>query len=724
MSSTTSAIIPHAEPFSGLCYMSGLTIFDESLIHGRWISRYWAANGFVAPERDLTWLAENAVKPVKTAGLDLHAFWLEVDGQALHFGWELAGMTVEPAESGSHACVELRSTLRPISVRVHTVSDGTGFFARWLEITNTGDRPAALSAVSPLSGMVNLLSAGLGGTYYPSSLGAEAGGEKSTYSLGYYAESDWGNEGAFTWLPLPGTPVRIEGRLGKSGHGHPFFILRNEQHGEHLIGGLEWSANWQAEFTTLRRPLERGTTLVSYKLGPAGPGPLRMIEPGETVTTPRAHIGLLFADLDGCVNAWHEHLRISVLPQPAPERALLVNYDHWSYLEHELSEELLCHEIDVAAEIGAEVFTVDAGWYGDRASNWWRTVGNWERAGDRLPNDLLPIFDYARQKGIKCGLWLDIERIGAESHAAAEHPDWFVPYYGQPSDEFDLTNPEAQAWMESQLVNVIERYKLDVFRLDYNTAPFEGGQQPRAGYYENTRWRYYEFIYDLYRRIQQRFPNIIMENCAGGGGRTDLGMLSIFHYVQVTDWPILPRAARILNGMTIALPPDRLLFWTGVGQAGHARGDLDSQMRLGVLTHFGVSGVIPSAGTRNDVTMARVKHHVDLYKRAVRPILADCRVYHHTPVIPGAEPEGWCVLEYASSDGGRGVIGLFRLSGESAPAYRVYPRGLDLAGLYRVTSDNRGQTFEATGHALADQGIEVSIGHALGSEILVIERQS
>ncbi|MCC7352790.1 MAG: alpha-galactosidase [Anaerolineae bacterium] len=722
MASTVSTIVAHAEPFPGFCYMSGLTIFDEALIKGRWIGRYWTASGFVVPERDLTWLTDNVVKPVKTAGLDLHAFWLEVDGQALHFGWELAGQQVEPgAKGGSHGWVELRSTVRPVSVRVHTESDGTGFFTRWLEITNTGERPAALNSVCPFAGLLNVLSAGVSSHYYPPSLGTPAGAEKPTYSLGYYAESDWGNEGAFTWLPLPSTPVRIEGRLGKSGHGQPFFILRNEHYGEHLVGGLEWSSNWQAEFTALHRPFERGATLVSCRLGPAGPGPLRVIAPGETVSTPRAHVGLLFADLDGCVNVWHAHLRASVLPKPAPERELLVNLDHWSYLEHELSEETLRHEIDVAAEIGAEVFTVDAGWYGDRATSWWRTVGNWERAGDRLPNDLHPVFDYARQKGLKCGLWLDIERIGAESRAALAHPDWFVPYYGQPSDEFDLTIPAAQAWMEGWLVNVIERYRLDLFRLDYNTSPYEGGQNPRDGFQENTRWRYYEFIYDLYRRIQRRFPNLIMENCAGGGGRTDLGMMSIFHYVQVTDWPILPRAVRILNGMTLALPPERLLFWTGVGQAGHVRGDLDAQMRLAVLTHFGVCGVIPAGNQRNDETMARVKHHVDLYKRAVRPIIADCRIYHHTPILPGLEPQGWCVLEYASADSTRGVIGLFRLGGEAEPVCRVQPRGLDLGRTYRVTWDNTGQVSQVDGFVLMQQGIIVRLEGALTSELLVFE---
>lgn len=218
------------------------------------------------------------------------------------------------------------------------------------------------------------------------------------------------------------------------------------------------------------------------------------------------------------------------------------------------------------------MFTVDAGWYGDKDTNWWRTVGNW-RAGNRLPRGLEPVFDYARAKGLLCGLWFDCERAGAESDVAREHPDWFLSYYGHPSDELDLTNPVVQQWLEEALTRVIGQYRLDLFRLDYNTAVYEGGQTLRDGYWENTRWRYYEFINGLYARLEQRFPGIILENCAGGGGRSDLGMLGRFHYTQVTDWPLLPRAARILNGMSMALPPDSFLFWTGVGQAGNLTGD-------------------------------------------------------------------------------------------------------------------------------------------------------
>ena len=66
----------------------------------------------------------------------------------------------------------------------------------------------------------------------------------------------------------------------------------------------------------------------------------------------------------------------------------------------------------------------------------------------------------------------------------------------------------------------------------------------------------------MYDRIRKRFPDLILENCAGGGGRTDIGMIRRFSHTWVTDWQLAPRSFTVTNGMIIDLPPeyvDRLI---------------------------------------------------------------------------------------------------------------------------------------------------------------------
>lgn len=91
-----------------------------------------------------------------------------------------------------------------------------------------------------------------------------------------------------------------------------------------------------------------------------------------------------------------------------------------NYLQPDMSEDGLLSEVDIAADLGAELFMVDAGWFSDIGKDWNPTTGDWY-AGSCLPNDLFPVFDYVRSKGMKYGLWVEIESDGNESSLAKLH---------------------------------------------------------------------------------------------------------------------------------------------------------------------------------------------------------------------------------------------------------------------------------------------------------------
>ncbi len=695
-------------------YTSGLTIYDEALIAGRWVGRYWSGKGFIEPERLLRWVEPNVHSPTTTAGLDTASFQIEVDGQSLHFGWELVSTRDAPsAHAGQlHGVVALKSTLMPLELQIHTEVDGTGFLTRWLSITNRADHPVALGAVWPLSGVLVRVKE------WQALMGGDAGA--NVFSVGSMSERMWGGEGAFAWQPLPSTALRLESRTGKSGHGTPFFVVRNEATGEHIVGGFAWSGNWAVELTCEQYAGPDAT--LAFRIGPVSPAPQRVIDAGETVETPKVHLAILETDFDGAIQSWHRHLRQSVMRTLPPQRENRVLYNHWGYHEHELTEERLMLEVDVAVEAGAEVFVVDAGWFGNIGTNWWRTVGDWQ-CGDRLPNGLEPVFAYAREKGLICGLWLDLERFGDQSNIVTRHPEWRLQRYGRATDsgDIDLTNPDAVNHLEQALIGVIERYKLELFRLDYNTMPFEGGQTLRDGRAENTLWRYYENVYAMYERIAARYPDMLMENCSGGGGRTDIGLVSRFHYTWVTDWQIAPRTLRIVNGMSMALPPERIDRNAGVGQDGHQRADLDFQLRSCMLGHLTLTGIYPQQGEGSTDMVQRVRHHVDVYKESIRPFISSSKVFHHTPVLKTREPQGWAVLELASEDQSRAVVALFRLAGRADDTYLLRLRGVAAGRRYRVTFDNAGQTTEVDGASLLYGDLPIRLARALTSELVIVE---
>ncbi len=700
MIETFADIFLSKDPDPTITFRSGLASYQESLSRGQLVGRGWNGSGYTNPEPERFDAASHPAP---------QAFWVEVDGQLLRSHWEWSDFSQTEEENGLTAVLELRHTVRPVVVRVHTVLDGTPILTRWLEIENCSEQPAALSAAFPWSGVLQTCA-------------YDIDDEASPYSVGYFIDTHWGNEGDFDWRALPRAGYRIDGRYRRGRHRHPFFVLRNHQGGEQFVGTLAWSGGYAFEFDVDDGDSREGSRLW-FRAGPDGPAPLRVIGPGETVTTPEMHLGVVIGDFDSCIHALHDHLRTSVIPPQNPDHAGLVVSGIGP--EQELTPELIFSEIDACADAGAEVFLIDASWYTPPHGSWHATVGDWQVSFERFPGGLTPFRDYVHGKGMKFGLWMDGERVGPESRIAREKPEWLATPYGDEGGlggMIDLTRPDAAEWMESEIDRLIVEHELDLFRLDYNIGNIgAGAYSEQAGFVENAYWRYYEAVYGIYGRLSARHKDVIFQNCASGGARTDLGMVRYFDHTWVTDWQIAPRAFTITNGMTMALPPERVDRLAGMGQSGQRTAELDFQFRLQLFVHPSLNWFHLKDAAPNKVQQARIRNAVRIYKDFVRPIHPTSRIYHHTPVAKGFEPHGWGVLELASRDRTKAIAGLFRLSDPAEPEYLLRFRGIDPGRRYRVTFDNSSESCEVDGMTLTRTGIVSPLETALTSELLIVE---
>ena len=543
------------------------------------------------------------------------------------------------------------------------------------------------------------------------------------YELGYFEDTHWGDEGNFRWHPLPNAGYRVDGRFRRDRYRHPTFMLRNLATGEHFIGQLAWSTGYTFDFDL---DADIGTAdnaaRLCFSAGPDAPAPQRVIAAGETVMTPEMHLGMVVGDLDAAVQAMHEHQRRSVfLPNPEGRAGLVLS---GIGPEQDITYESVFHEIETAAAVGAEVFFIDAGWYTPSVADWYHTAGNWDVSMERFPQGLKPIRDRAHEKGMLFGLWMDADRIGAKSRIAREHPEWVaVAYNGEKrlGDLLDLSNPAAAAWMEEQISRVFVENEVEFYKLDHNTTLTAHGQSERDGFIESTAWRHNEALYAIYGRLRERFPHVIFQNCAGGGGRTDLGLMRFFADTLTSDWHVAPRSFSIVNGQSMALPPEHLNTLVGEGVRGHQAADIDFQARLALFSRPLVAFLNPVPSRPNPVQVGRVRHMVDVYKGFVRPYLHNGRIYHHTPVFGGPEAQGWGVLELASPDRLRAMAGVFQLSSPRQAEYTLRLRGLDAGRRYRVTFDNEGSTSEVEGFVLTKQGIVVRVEGPLTSELILCE---
>lgn len=709
--SGSSSTVMEVPPFPWVRMDADRFVWEEVLFEGNYLAVHFSAMGRVQSRENIY----QKLTRKRFLADHLFAFELEVDGQLLRDGWKWRQSHAARTEKGAEELIiELSCERPPITVGVHTLLDGTAFLTRWLEIRNDGERACRLSRVFPWAGIIG---------------GTEVGATITTrepprgFSLGRYNYHHWLMEGEFSWSVLQDATYTVRTR-GNKFH-PPLLIVRNNDTGEMTVIHVECTPDIEVSFTQAVEPSHRllpscpwGGRYLHAKAGLGGKPPHRVLQPGETATTPSVHLSMIYGDLDDCVNALHEHVRASVMPPQPKDKVDLVEYNHTGYtLNSQISKALLRQEVETAAEIGVELFLVDAGWFGPKDKSWGRSIGDWVENPLLGEGGLREVFDYARQKGMKCGLWMPPEVAGEDAPVVRAHPDWFRRAEGVWS-AFDLLNPEVEEYVFNTICSAIERFGLDCYRIDAGSSDI-GERTDAAGCQESISWRYFEKLYGIYERVRQRFPGLLLENCCGGGGRCDLAMLRRFHFTQITDNWAPPCQIRILNGMTLALTPQQCMPL--VGSINMRTADIDFVIRTGLFGHFTVSGAFPNVPRANAPALGRWKHGIELYKQEIRPLLPNCRVFHHTPIQDFQMAGEWVVLEYASPDGSAAIVGVFRLAGSESNEYRLVPRGLNPSREYTVYSDNRETTTTASGAELRAVGITVRVAAPLMSELLVIK---
>jgi alpha-galactosidase len=688
-------------------YISDMTVYSEKLVDGRLICTDYHAGGM--PQHSLSRIADNPIT----------AFELEIDGKDATFGWELLNWEEKREENGRvFSEMILKNYDLKIEMKIITYCGDNGFFSRKIYILNTSENDIGITRVSPLCGVLweqneNVREFLQDGNAIP-------------YSIGGYMDKWWGMEGNFDWRDIPfNTVVEFGSDTGRSGHNHPFAIAKNNIMGGYFICQLEWSGNWMFRFTNdfHNHGSEETYIRLCFSAGPTAKAPMRVVSAGEKIEIPSVHFGYTYNDFDGAIQDLHNYQRKYLLAK-SPLGYEPISYTHWGYERWDIKEDIVLKQVERASELGFEMFVVDAGWYGKPGSHWKDTVGDWQYS--RLPNDLYKIVERTHELGMLFGLWIEPEAIGDESVALKEHPDWLINRYGHGVERcLDISRPEIEEYVENQIINLIERYDIDMLRLDYNNNfLYEGGFNKHNEYWENTHWRHVEAIHRIFDRIRAKYPKIILENCASGGGRTDIGMMKRFSKTQISDWYKFPRVARTFNGMSICLPPEKILMLYGPGMTIHRYGNAELQLQMTVQGAVNVTGVAPADEPINQALVSRMKEYIKIYKEFIRPIQLNCRIYHHTPVIKGFEGNGWAVWENTTQDGTKGYATFVRLPNTDKDVWIFKPRGLDISKEYTITLVSSAEKFTAKGLDLYTNGLSIRLDGALTSQMILFEEKN
>jgi alpha-galactosidase len=220
-------------------------------------------------------------------------------------------------------------------------------------------------------------------------------------------------------------------------------------------------------------------------------------------------------------------------------RLPVVFNDYMNALVAEPTEAKLLPLIAAAARVGCEYFCVDAGWYSDE-SDWWKTVGEWKQSAARFPHGLSRVFDEIRAHGMSPGLWIEPEVVGIASRIANELPDsaFFVRNGSRVNAagryQLDFRSPIVIERMDAVIHRIVTEYGLGYLKFDYNVnagvGTDFGSSSAGSGLIAHNR-AYLAWI----DRLLERYPNIVIEACASGGGRADYATLQRHSITSTSD---------------------------------------------------------------------------------------------------------------------------------------------------------------------------------------------
>jgi alpha-galactosidase len=461
----------------------------------------------------------------------------------------------------------------------------------------------------------------------------------------------------------------LENRYGRTSHEYfPGLILgaKGFSHEQGAVFGLHlgWSGNWK--FVVDRSPhcqllVQAGELFL--------PGEL-VLRPGQSYETPPFYLASAngLNDLSG---QFHRFVRDKLVRFPNPAKPRPVHFNSWEAVYFDQNLEALFNLVELAAKVGAERFVLDDGWFRGR-ENERAALGDWQVDKTKYPDGLEPLIDRVESAGMEFGIWVEPEMVNENSNLFRLHPDWIldVPPYHQPVGRYqyvlNLARPEVSAYLFEALSALLTEYPgIKYLKWDMNrdlTLP--GGKDGNPSIHAQTL-----ALYELLRRVRERYPLVEIESCASGGARVDFGILERTCRLWASDTNDAHERVRIQRGLSYFFPP--IIVGSHVGPSICHQTDrklsLPFRCAVALTGHMGMEIDLRELSSEELGTMqwwiARYKLYRNLLHRGtVRRIETDDpAIYAH--VVISEDREGFLLFAFFTETTLNSVQGPIRITG-------------------------------------------------------------
>lgn len=402
------------------------------------------------------------------------------------------------------------------------------------------------------------------------------------------------------------------------------------------------------------------------------------LRPGEEFWTPEVAMAYSDSGFEKMSHIYHDTYRNNLCrgKYKKARRPILIN--NWEGTYFDFSGEKLAEMAAEAADLGVELFVMDDGWFGKRDSDE-SGLGDWYVNEEKLGCTLAELSDKIHDLGMKFGIWFEPECISEDSDLYREHPDWAFqipgrkPVRGRYQLVLDFSRKEVRDHIFDQMSRVLDQVKVEYLKWDFNRSINDvysaGLPAHRQG---EILHRYVLGLYEFLQKLSDRYPDMLLEGCSGGGGRFDAGMLYYCPQIWCSDDTDAIERLKIQYGTSFGYPV------SAVGS--HVSASPNHQ--TGRKTPLSTRATVAMAGTfgyeldpmkLTEEEKKEIRGQIQNFKEYY-DLIQDGRYFRLTSPY---EEEAYTAWEFASEDSSEALVSVVSVKtyANAAPVY-VKLRGL------------------------------------------------
>lgn len=344
------------------------------------------------------------------------------------------------------------------------------------------------------------------------------------------------------------------------------------------------------------------------------------LDAGQFFETPQAVLVFSSEGLNGMSHIFHDLYREHLIRSPYKKNMRPILINNWEATYFDFDEEKLLNIAKEAQKDGIEMLVMDDGWFGHRNFDD-SSLGDWFVNENKLKGGLKNLVDKVNEIGMKFGIWFEPEMISPDSTLFKNHPDYAIQIPGREPGMsrqqlvLDITRKEVRDCIYSQISKILHSANIEYVKWDMNRQLSDIGSLNLSGSKNGEFFhRYVLAVYEMQERLITEFPNLLLENCSGGGARFDPGMLYYSPQIWCSDDTDAIERLEIQEGTALMYPLSSMGAHVSVCP-NHA---------VGRNTPFKTRGYVALAGTFGyelDITKLSeedrkiIPQQIELYKK-------------------------------------------------------------------------------------------------------------